>query len=129
MCSCSHFCCVIFRISGFMYTYVMLIWLTNVCWVLPLAWQKHCLIEALPSKISIPSTFRFSPSIPPSNAIKKTLLLLLLVSLFFSLPFYFKLYKISTEFVALWLCGLFKYFRFQISGNKSWNLRSKILKK
>ena len=43
-----------------MYTYVMLIWLNNVYWMLALAQQKHWMIEALPRKISIPSTF------PPS---------------------------------------------------------------
>ena len=46
-----------------MYTHVMLIWLINVYWMLPLAWQKHWMIEALPSKISIPSTFPFPPSL------------------------------------------------------------------
>ena len=45
-----------------MYTHVMLIWLTNVYWMLPLAWEKHWIIEAFPSKISIPSTFPFPPS-------------------------------------------------------------------
>ena len=56
ICSCSHFCCIIiFSISGFMYTHVMLIWLTNVYWMLPLEWQKHWMIEAFPNKISIPS--------------------------------------------------------------------------
>ena len=39
-----------------------------------------------PKKISIPSTFPF----PPSNAISKTLLLLLLVFLFLTLPFLFQ---------------------------------------
>ena len=36
--------------------------------------------------------------------------------------FYFKLYKISNDSTPirnLWLCGLIKYNRFQISGNKS----------
>ena len=40
----------------------------------------------------------------------------------FSDSFYFKLYKISTDSTPignLWLCGLIKYNRFQISGNKS----------
>ena len=46
-----------------MYTHVMLIWLINVYWTLPLAWQKHRMIEALPSKISIPSFFPFPPSL------------------------------------------------------------------
>ena len=36
-----------------MYTHVMLIWLINAYWMLPLAWQKHWVIEALPSKIYI----------------------------------------------------------------------------
>ena len=44
-------------------THVVLIWLINVCWMLPLAWQKHWMIEAIPSKLCIPSTFLFSPSI------------------------------------------------------------------
>ena len=43
-------------------THVMLIWLINVYWMLPVAWQKYWIIEALPRKISIPSTFPFSPS-------------------------------------------------------------------
>ena len=64
ICSCSHFCCIIiFSISGFMYTHVMLIWLTNVYWMMPLAWRKHWIVEALPSKISNPSTFPFPPSL------------------------------------------------------------------
>ena len=38
--------------------------LTNkVYWMLPSAWEKHWMIEALPSKISFPSTFPFSPSL------------------------------------------------------------------
>ena len=83
-----------------MYTHVMLIWLINIYWMLPLAWQKHWMIEALPSKISIPSFQCYSTH-----------------SLF-----YFKLYKISTDSTPirnLWLCGLIKYNTFQISGNKS----------
>ena len=55
ICSCSYFCCIIFWISGFMYTHVVLFWLINVYWMLLLAWEKHWTIEAFPSKISIPS--------------------------------------------------------------------------
>ena len=58
---------VIFVVSYFKFqalcTHVVLIWLINVCWMLPLAWQKHWMIEAIPSKLCIPSTFLFSPSI------------------------------------------------------------------
>ena len=46
-----------------MYTHVMLIWLINVYGMLPLVWQKHWKIEALPGKTSIPSTFPFPPSL------------------------------------------------------------------
>ena len=63
-----------------------------------------------------------SHSIPPTNAISKTLLLLLLGFFFFTLHLYIKLYKISTDSTPigiLWLRGLIKYNRFQISGNKS----------
>ena len=71
-------------------------------------------------KIPCPRPFHF---LPPSDAISKTLLLLLFVFLFFTLPFfYFKLYKISNDSTPirnLRLCGLIKYNRFQISGNKS----------
>ena len=84
ICSCSHFCRTMFWISGFIYTHVMLIWLINVYWMLPLALQKHWIIEALPSKISIPSTFPFPASL---DAISKTQLLLMPVFLFFTLPF------------------------------------------
>ena len=84
ICSCSHFCRTMFWISGFIYTHVMLIWLINVYWMLPLALQKHWIIEALPSKISIPSTFPFPASL---DAISKTLLLLMPVFLFLTLPF------------------------------------------
>ena len=44
-------------------THVMLNWLINVYWIWPLAWQKYWIIEALPRKISIPSTFPFFPSL------------------------------------------------------------------
>ena len=102
-----------------MYTSVMLIWLIDVYWMLPVAWQNHWMIEALPSKISIPFTFPFPPSLQCyfEN-------LILLVLLFSTLPFYFKLYKISTgsirynwNFVA---CRLIKYNGFQSSDNKSY---------
>ena len=97
-----------------MYTHVMLIWLINVYWMLPLAWQKHWMIEALPRKISIPSLL---PMI-----FRKPCFYYCLFSSFSDSLFYFKLYKISTDSTPignLWLCGLIKYNRFQISGNKS----------
>ena len=97
-----------------MYIHVMLIWLINVYWMLPLAWQKHWMIEALPSKISI-------PSLPPM-LFRKPCFYYCLFSSFSHSLFYFKLYKISTDSTPignLWLCGLIKYNRFQISGNKS----------
>ena len=55
--------------------------------------------------------------IPPTSQkiISKIPLLLLLVFLFFTLPFYFKL---------LWLFGLIKYNIFQISRNKSYAVKS-----
>ena len=46
-----------------MYKHVMLIWLISLYWMLLLAWQKHWMIEALPSKISIPFNIPFSPSL------------------------------------------------------------------
>ena len=70
-----------------MYAYVMLIWLINVYWMLPVAWQKHWMIEALQSKISIPSTFPFPPSL---QCYFENLLLLLLVFFFSTLPFLFQ---------------------------------------
>ena len=85
-----------------MYTHVMLIWLINVYLVLPLAWQKHWMIEVLLRKISMPSTFPF----PPSLRCYKI----------------YKIYKISNDSSPirnLWLCGIIKYNRSQISGNKS----------
>ena len=59
----------------------------NFYWMLPSAWQKHWMIEALPSKISISSTFPFPPYL---QCYFKTLVLLLLVFLFFKLPFLFQ---------------------------------------
>ena len=62
-------------------------------------------------------------SLPPSNAISKTLLLLVLVFLFLTLHFLFQtLWNLSWlhskwDFVAY---GLIKYNGFQISGNKSY---------
>ena len=91
---------------------------------------NHCLLNVAFSMIKALNDWSSSKqnfhSLPPSNAISKTLLLLLLVFLFFTLPFYFKLYKISTDSTPignLWLCGLIKYNGFQISENKF--LRSK----
>ena len=89
--------------------------LTNQC-LLNVAFT---MTKALNDRSSLKQNFH---SLPPSNAISKTELLLLLVFLFFTLPFYFKLYKISTGSTLtgiLWLCGLLKCRRFQISGNKS----------
>ena len=102
-----------------MYTHVMLIWLINVYWMLPLAWQKYWMIEALLSKISIPSTFPFPPSL--WCYFKNPASIIVLSSFSHSL-FYFRLYKISNDsapFGNLWLCGLIRYNRFQSSGNKS----------
>ena len=56
-------------------------------WMWLSAWQKHWMIEALPSKISISSTFPFPPYL---QCYFKTLVLLLLVFLFFKLPFLFQ---------------------------------------
>ena len=62
--------------------------LTNQCyWPLPFSWQKHWMIEALSSKTSIPSTFSFLPSL---QCYFKNPALLLLVFLFFTLPFLFQ---------------------------------------
>ena len=78
------------------------------------------MIEALLSKISMHSTFPFLPSLrcyfenPPS--------IIVCFHLFSHSLFYFKLDKISNDSTPirnLWLCGLIKYNRFQISGNKS----------
>ena len=90
-----------------MYTIVMLIWLTNVHRMLPLAWIKHWLIEALPSKISIPSTFPFPLSLPPMLFRKPCFYYFLFFSFSHSL-FCFKLYKISNDSTPvgiLWLVG------------------------
>ena len=46
-----------------MYTHVVLIWLIHFYWVLPLAWEKHWITEAVRTKISIPSTFPFPHSL------------------------------------------------------------------
>ena len=76
------------------------------------------MIEALPSKISI-------PSLPPM-LFRKPCFYYCLFSSFSDSLFYFKLYKISTDSTPignLWLCGLIKYNGFQISENKF--LRSK----
>ena len=100
ICSCSHFCCIIFQISGFMYSHVLLIWLINVYWMLSLSWPKHWMIEVLPSKISIP----FFPSV----LFQKHCFYYCLFSSFSHSPFYFKLYKISTDCTPigiLWLVG------------------------
>ena len=78
ICSCSHFCCIIFYISGCMYTHVVLIWPINVNWMLP---------SALNDWSSPKKNFH---SLHSSNAISKTLLLLLLVFLFFTLSFLFQ---------------------------------------
>ena len=110
---------VIFVVSYFKFqalcTHVVLIWLINVCWMLPLAWQKHWMIESFPSKISI-------SSLPPM-LFRKPCFYYCLFSSFSHSLFYFKLYKISTDSTPignLWLCGLIKYNGFQISGNKSY---------
>ena len=85
-----------------MYTHVMLIWLINVYWMLLLAWQKHWIIEALPSKISIPYTFPFSLSLqcyfenPTSiNACFP----------FFHTSFYYKISTDPTPIGISWLVG------------------------
>ena len=79
---------------------------------------QHWMIEALPRKISIPFTFPF----PLSFLFQKPCFYYCLFFSFSHSLFYFKLYKISTDSTPignLWLCGLIKYNRFQISGNKS----------
>ena len=82
ICSCSHCCCIIFFLtSGFMYTYVMPI-LINQC----LLNVVFSMAKALNGQSS-PSKFLFSPTF---SAIWKTLLLLMLVFLFFTLPFLFQ---------------------------------------
>ena len=62
------------------------------------------------------------PSLPPM-LFRKPCFYYCLFSSFSHSLFYFKLYKISTDSTPignLWLCGLIKYNRFQISGNKSY---------
>ena len=76
------------------------------------------MIEALPSKISI-------PSLPPM-LFRKPCFYYCLFFLFSGSLFYFKLDKSSSDSTPignLWLCGLIKYNGFQISENKF--LRSK----
>ena len=71
------------------------------------------MIEALPSKISIPS---LRPMLFRKPCFYYCLFFLISDSLF-----YFKLDKISSDSTPmgnLWLCGLIKYNAFQISGNK-----------
>ena len=75
---------------------------------------QHWMIEALPRKISIPSILPM--------LFQKPCFYYCLFSSFSHSLFYFKLYKISNDSTLirnLWLCGLIKYNRFQISGNKS----------
>ena len=71
------------------------------------------MIEALPSKISIPSL--------PLMLFQNPCFYYCLFFLFSDSLFYFKLDKISSDSAPignLWLCGLIRYNRFQISGNK-----------
>ena len=71
------------------------------------------MIEALPSKISI-------PSLPPM-LFRKPCFYYCLFFLFPGSLFYFKLDKSSSDSTPignLWLCGLIKYNGFQISENK-----------
>ena len=83
-------------------------------WMFSLAWQKHWMVKALPSKIPILSTFQYYLENPVS---------LKLVFLFFTLPFLFQTIKnfnwhhSSWDFMA---CELIKYNGFQISGNRSY---------
>ena len=69
----------------------MLIWLINVYVMLFLAWQKYWMIEALPSKISIPSTFSFPPSL--QRYFENTASIIACFPLYHTPFFYFKLYK------------------------------------
>ena len=102
-------------------THVMLIWLINVYWMLPLAWQKHWIIEALPSKVSTPSTFAFLPSFQCyfENLASINACFPLFPPHFFIPNFIqnFNWIHSNWDFVA---CGLIRYDRFQISGNKSY---------
>ena len=77
--------------------------------MLSLAWQKHWIIEL--SQVKFP--------FPPSNAIWKNLLPLMLAFLFFTLSFSwnFNWPHSNWDFLAF---GLIKYNGFQISGNKSY---------
>ena len=94
----------------------MLIWLINVYWMLPSA-----LNDWSSPKKNFHSLRLSIPSILPMLFQKPCFYYCLFSSFSHSL-FYFKLYKISTDSTPignLWLCGLIKYNRFQISGNKS----------
>ena len=109
-----------FKISGFMYTHVMLIWLINVYWMLPSA-----LNDWSSPKKNFHSLRLSIPSILPMLFQKPCFYYCLFSSFSHSL-FYFKLYKISTDSTPignLWLCGLIKYNGFLISGNKSYETR------
>ena len=120
ICSGSHFCCIIFQISDFMCTHVMLIWLINVHWMLTLAWQKHWIIEALPSKIPISSTFLFPPFLQcyfENPASVNACFPLFHAPFLFQTLWNFNSPHSSWGFMAY---GLIKYNGFQISGNKSY---------
>ena len=111
----SHCCCIFLLTSGFMYTHVTLIFIN---------WY-HNLVFSITKAMN---GLRFSQakfkSSPPFNAICKTFFLLVLVFLFFTLPFLFQTLwnfnwtHFSWDFVA---CEIIKYNEYQISRNKSRN--------
>ena len=90
----------------FMSTHIMLIWL-NVYWMLPLAWQRHEIIESLPSKISFPSISPFPLSL---QCYFKNPASIITCFPFFHTPFFtsnfIKFQLDSTPIGNLWLCGL-----------------------
>ena len=104
-----------------MYTHIMLIWQIYVYWMLPLAWQKYWMIEALPSKISIPSTFPLFP--PPFQCYSKNpASIITCFSLFRTPVFISNIIKFQLTPIQLRFCGLWanQYDGLQISGNKSY---------
>ena len=77
--------------------------LINVYWMLPLTWQKHWMIEALLSKIAIPFTFLFPPSLQcyfenPASFIAR-------FSLFYTPFFVSNFIKFQLTPLQLGICG------------------------
>ena len=87
--------------------------------MLSLVWQRHQISDSLPSKISIPSTFPFPLSLQCYFENPVSIIACFPFFHIFLTSNFIKFQLDSTPIGNLWLCGLIKYNRFQISGNKS----------